>query len=181
PMWARKTLDCGSDRRKVRRTYCPWLASHTTAVTESTRLLSDPYVVRGIRTSPAARTAVPCAATARTPPKVTSPGAGTAVRPYPASSRRVSSVSIRTPVSAVTAPGAIVTFVRWRVVSRRTFAAHVDAGAMTRGDQVCAAPRARILYPFFHAQLATVTTSAGVRGAQVHAGSSAISPDQFSK
>ena len=49
----------GSARRNVRSVYLPAAASHTTAVTDRIRLLSEPYVWPGIRDSPAAGTEVP--------------------------------------------------------------------------------------------------------------------------
>ncbi len=88
-----------------------------------------------------------------------------------------------TPVCVVTVEGepeaSMVTEVRNRVVSARTTLAPLKSTGITRGDQLCIMPRARISYPTGNAQLASVTTSDSELGAQVQAFSSTISPDQF--
>ena len=76
----------------------------------------------------------------------------------------------------------MVTAVRNWVVSARTKigAAGIQWDSPTATS--CASfPRALISYPTGYAQLASVTMSAADFGAQVHAFSNAISPDQFWK
>src|SRR4249920_922986 len=74
PRWVRKALMSASARLKVLSTYWFDAELHTTAVSEVTRLLSEPYVVPGIGVSPLAGRAAPCASMASAPPMVMLPG-----------------------------------------------------------------------------------------------------------
>src|SRR4051794_12769530 len=81
PRWVRKALMSASARLKVFRTYWFVAELQTTAVSEVTRLLSEPYVVPEIWVSLLAGAPAPWASMARAPPMVMSPGAGTDTQP----------------------------------------------------------------------------------------------------
>ena len=182
PMWAIRAPASGSARLKVRRTYAEVGGFQTTAVICWTRLLSEPYVWPAGLVSPVLGMAVPWPSIASTPPTVRSPGAGVAVRPSPLASSAVRSASIVAPAWARTRDVAVstVTAVSLVLVSTSTtLAASLPPAAKESGDQLCELPLARSRQPLDRAQLARVTTSAGVFGVHVHTSSTAIAPDQF--
>jgi hypothetical protein len=76
-------------------------------------------------------------------------------------------------------PGSTVTEVRCRVVSTSTTWVPPAPAVMVSGAQPCRYPLARSVYPVVRAQLARVTTSAAVAGAQVHTSSTTSSPAQL--
>ena len=133
-------------------------------------------------TSPVFGTAVPCPSIASTPPTVRSPGAGVAVTPRPLLSSAVSIASIVAPVCTRTRDVAVSTEIAVRLVlvsTSTTFAASLPSTASDSGDQLCELPLARSRQPLARAQLASVTTCAGLLGVHVQTASTAIAPDQF--
>ena len=104
------------------------------------------------------------------------------MRPRPLLSSAVSIASIVAPVCTRTRDVAVSTEIAVRLVlvsTRTTFAASLPSAASDSGDQLCELPLARSRQPLARAQLASVTTCAGLLGVHVQTASTAIAPDQF--